>query len=150
MTTLRFTRKPFRDSINNMVDDFISDLPAMFHNVNNPETKGFVPVNVQELDNSYKLEVVAPGFEKTDFKVNIDQNLLTIEADASASLSTPSNGAVKQIRREYSYRSFKRSFTIDEKIDATAIEASYINGILTLNLPKKEVVKASATEIAIK
>jgi HSP20 family protein len=56
----------------------------------------------------------------------------------------------KQIRREYSYRSFKRSFTLDEKIDATNIEASYINGVLTLNLPKKEVVKASATEIVIK
>ena len=56
----------------------------------------------------------------------------------------------KQIRNEYSYRSFKRSFTLDEKIDATNIEASYINGVLTLNLPKKEVVKVSATEIVVK
>jgi len=56
----------------------------------------------------------------------------------------------KQIRREYSFRSFKRSFTLDEKVDATNIEASYINGVLTLNLPKKDTVKASATKIVIK
>ena len=55
----------------------------------------------------------------------------------------------KQIRREYSYRSFKRSFTLDEKIDASGIEAKYVNCVLTLNLPKKEVVKASAQEITI-
>jgi HSP20 family protein len=56
----------------------------------------------------------------------------------------------KQIRNEYGYSSFKRSFTIDSTIDATNIDASYINGVLTLNLPKKEVVKASAKEIIIK
>ena len=56
----------------------------------------------------------------------------------------------KQIRKEYSYRSFKRSFTIDEKIDATAIEASYVNGVLRLNLPKKAEVKEAAKDITIK
>ena len=157
MTTVRFTRKPFRNSFNTMVDDLFADLPVVFRNVNNPETKGSVPVNVQELDNSYKLEVVAPGFEKADFKINIDQNLLTIEADSSTSLRADSvkedssaSLTAKQIRREYNYSSFKRSFTLDEKIDATNIEASYINGVLTLNLPKKEEVKASSTEIIIK
>ncbi|MBO9658830.1 MAG: Hsp20/alpha crystallin family protein, partial [Chitinophagaceae bacterium] len=57
--------------------------------------------------------------------------------------------ANKQIRREYSFRSFKRSFTLDEKIDAAGIEAKYNNGVLTLNLPKREVVKASAQQINI-
>jgi HSP20 family protein len=93
------------------------------------------------------LEVIAPGFEKTDFNINLDQNLLTISAEKKDDVKQENE---KQIRREYSYRSFKRSFTLDEKIDATNIEASYINGVLTLNLPKKEVVKAKATEITIK
>ena len=53
------------------------------------------------------------------------------------------------IRPEKYVRSFKRSFTIDEKIDATNIGASYVNGVLTLNLPKQEPVKAPATEIVI-
>ena len=56
---------------------------------------------------------------------------------------------VKQIRKEYTVRSFKRSFTIDEKVDTNSIEAKYVNGVLTLNLPKKEQVKASAQEITI-
>ena len=148
MTNVKFNSKPFEGSFNTLVDDLLSELPGLFKNeFNNVERKGFIPVNVKETDKSYLLEVVAPGFEKTDFKVNLDQNLLTISAEKKDEVKQENQ---KQIRREYSYRSFKRSFTIDEKIDATNIEASYINGVLTLNLPKKEVVKASATEIIIK
>ena len=55
----------------------------------------------------------------------------------------------KSIRREYSYRSFKRSFTLDDKTDGTNIDAQYVNGVLTLNLPKKEVVKPAVKEITI-
>src|SRR5690606_40898300 len=106
-----------------------------------------VPVNVKETEKSYLLEVVAPGFEKNDFKVNLDQDLLTISAEKNSEAKAENE---KQVRREYSFRSFKRSFILDEKIDATNIEASYVNGVLILNLPKKEAVKASATEIVIK
>ena len=148
MTNVKFNSKPFEGSFNTLVDDLLSELPGLFKNeFNNVDRKGFIPVNVKETDKSYQLEVVAPGFEKTDFKVNLDQNLLTISAEKKDEVKQENQ---KQIRREYSYRSFKRSFTIDEKIDATNIEASYINGVLTLNLPKKEVVKASAKEIVIK
>lgn len=148
MTNVKFNSKPFAGTFNNLVDDLFAELPVLFKNdFNNAERKGFVPVNVKETEKGYELEVVAPGFEKTDFKVNLDQNLLTISAEKKDELK---NESQKQIRREYSYRSFKRSFTLDEKIDATNIEASYINGVLTLNLPKKEVVKPSTTEIVIK
>ena len=148
MTNVKFNSKPFEGSFNTLVDDLLSELPGLFKNeFNNVERKGFIPVNVKETDKSYQLEVVAPGFEKIDFKVNLDQNLLTISAEKKDEVKQENQ---KQIRREYSYRSFKRSFTIDEKIDATNIEASYINGVLTLNLPKKESVKASATKIVIK
>ncbi len=148
MTNVKFNRKPFEGTFNTLVDDLFTELPALFKTeFNNGERKGSVPVNVKETDKSYQLEVVAPGFEKTDFKLSLDQNLLTISAEKKNEEIKENE---KQIRREYSYRSFKRSFTLDEKIDATNIEASYINGVLTLNLPKKEVVKASATEIVIK
>ena len=149
MTNVKFNRKPFEGTFNTLVDDLFTELPALFKtDFNNVDRKGFVPVNVEETDKGYHLDVVAPGFEKADFKVSLDQNLLTISADKEDGFGSASQE--KQIRREYSYRSFKRSFTLDEKIDATNIEASYINGVLTLNLPKKEVVKASATEIVIK
>lgn len=148
MTNVKFNSKPFAGTFNNLVDDLFAELPVLFKNdFNNAERKGFVPVNVKETEKGYELEVVAPGFEKTDFKVNLDQNLLTISAEKKDELK---NENQKQIRREYSYRSFKRSFTLDEKIDATNIEASYVNGVLRLNLPKKEAVKQSATEIVIK
>lgn len=152
MTNVKLIRKPFAGSFNSFVDDFFSDLPVLFKDVNINETKGFVPVNVKETDKSYQVEVVAPGFEKTDFKLNIEHDLLTIEADKKndPDRNREKEGNEKHIRREYSYHSFKRSFTLDEKIDATNIEASYINGVLTLNLPKKTDVKIPATKIEIK
>ncbi len=154
MTNVKFNRKPFEGTFNNLVDDLFTGLPAFFKNeFNNGERKGFIPVNVKETEKTYQLEVVAPGFEKTDFTVNLDQNLLTISAEKKEEVKEDCFVSVsqeKQIRREYNYRSFKRSFTLDEKIDATNIEASYINGVLILNLPKKETVKTSATKIVIK
>jgi HSP20 family protein len=148
MAYVKFTRKPFDETFTNLVDDLFTELPAMLGNsFNNTVRKDSVPVNVKETETSFQLEVVAPGFEKTDFKVNIEQNLLTISAEKKSEVTEDKE---KQIRKEYSFRSFKRSFTLDEKVDATGIEASYVNGVLTLNLPKKEAVKQSATEIVIK
>ena len=148
MTNVRFKAKPFEGTFNSLVGDIFTEFPALFKNdFNNTDRKGSVPVNVKETDKSYQLEVVAPGFEKTDFKINLEQDLLTISAEKKIENKEESH---RNVRREYSYQSFKRSFTVDEKIDATNIDASYINGVLLLNLPKKEVVKASATEITIK
>ena len=148
MTHVKFNRKPFEGSFNNLVDELFTELPGLLKSeLNQNLNKGFIPVNIKETEKSYQLEVVAPGFEKTDFKINLDQSLLTVSAEKKEEVKDEKQ---KQIRREYSYQSFKRSFTVDEKIDATNIEASYINGVLILNLPKKEVVKASATEISIK
>ena len=111
-----------------------------------------VPVNIKESANGYILEVVAPGFEKTDFKVNIDNNVLTVSVEKKSEENKEGVGKAtseKQIRKEYSFRSFKRSFTIDDKIDATAVEASYVNGVLILNLPKKAEVREAVKDIKI-
>jgi len=153
MTLVKLNRKPFEGSFNNFVDDLFTELPALFKNdFNKPESRTTIPVNVKETEKSYRLEVVAPGFEKNDFKVNLDQNLLTISAEKKDDPDSNRDKEENQqfIRREFSQRTFKRSFTIDDKIDATMIDASYINGILVLNLPKKEEVKAPVTNIEIK
>ena len=147
MTHVKFNRKPFEGNFNSLVDDLFTELPVLFKNeFNQTLRKDFIPVNVKETEKNYQLEVVAPGFKKTDFKINLDQNLLTISGEKKNEVKENE----KQIRGEYNYHSFKRSFTVDEKIDATRIDANYVNGVLTLNLPKKEEVKASATEITIK
>ena len=146
MTHVKFNRKPFENSLSGFVDELFTDLPVLFKN-EVPGWKGFVPVNINETENGYSIEVVAPGFEKTDFKINLEQNVLTISAEK---MNESNKETGKQIRREYNFKSIKRSFTIDEKIDASAIEATYVNGILTLNLPKKEIVKPMTQEINIK
>ncbi len=146
MTMVKFNRKPFERNLNSFVEDFFTEFPSLFGNEAATQWKGYAPVNITENEKGYSLDVVAPGFEKTDFKVNLDQNTLTVSAEKKDELKQENN---KHIRREYSYRSFKRSFTLDEKIDAAGIEAKYVNGVLTLNLPKKEIVKPAAQEINI-
>lgn len=145
MTLVKFNRRPFDRTFNNLVDDFLSDLPV-FNGESKREWKGFVPVNVTETEKGYNIDVVAPGFEKADFKVTVDDQILTIAAEKKSETAEDNQ---KQIRKEYNYRSFKRSFTLDEKTDAAGIDAKYVNGVLTLNLPKKEEVKTPAQQISI-
>jgi len=148
MAHTKFHNKNFDRSFDNMVDELFGGLPVVLNDGYNFLTKqGYVPVNINEVENGYLLEVIAPGFEKSDFKVNLDNNVLTISAERKLEEKSQTD---KQIRKEYSYRSFKRSFTIDDKIDATGIEASYVNGVLKLNLPKKAEVRDAAKDITIK
>jgi HSP20 family protein len=147
MTQVKFSRNPFETTFNGFVDNLISEMPVLFKNSNNQaQWKAVAPVNIRETEKNYSIEVAAPGFDKADFKVSLDQNILTISAEKKDEVK---NEGEKEIRKEYSYRSFKRSFTLDEKIDAAGIEAKYVNGILTLNLPKKEEVKSASKEISI-
>jgi HSP20 family protein len=120
-------------------------MPALGKNIRE-DLFGFPPVNISENNLAYHLELAAPGMEKTDFKVTLDGNILTISTEKKAETKDEN---VKNIRREFSYKAFKRSFTVDEKIDAANIAAKYENGILKLELPKKEETKAVAKEISI-
>ena|SRR5947207_15379094 len=129
-----------------LLDNFFNEIPTFFRDDLSSYAKDFIPVNVKKTNDAYQLEVVAPGFEKNDFKINLDKNILTVSTEEKNEAKEESG---KQIRTEYSYRSFKRSFNLDEKIDSEKIEAKYVNGILTLNLPKKVEVKASTKEISI-
>src|ERR1700704_6979162 len=82
MTQVKFNRRPFETSINNLVDDLFSELPVLFKNGDGQsQWKGFAPVNIKETDKNYNIDVIAPGFEKADFKVNLDQDVLTISAE---------------------------------------------------------------------
>ncbi|MDD2793756.1 MAG: Hsp20/alpha crystallin family protein [Sediminibacterium sp.] len=103
-------------------------------------------VNIHETSDAFHLELNAPGRDKADFKINVNNGLLTISYEKKEETEQKD---YKTIRREFSYRSFKRSFTIDETIHADAIEARYENGVLKLLLPKKEEVKLSPKEISI-
>lgn len=98
-------------------------------------------VNVRETADEFSLEVAAPGLQKEDFAVELHDNILTISCQKQAEKTTeqPEN-APKYTRREFSYMSFKRSFALPEDmVQADKIEAKYENGILHLQLPKRQV-----------
>ena len=98
-------------------------------------------VNIKETENSYKVEMAAPGMKKQDFKIELDNNVLTISSEKSEE-SQEGNGNERYSRREFSYQSFQRSFTLPkEVVDEDKIEAHYREGVLQLNIPKKEKAK---------
>ena len=108
-----------------------------------------VPVNITETDNSYEMQLVAPGLKKEDFKVNLEGDLLTISYEHKEENSTENKGG-RWLRKEYRVQAFSRSFTLDEKLDSNKISAQYRDGILHLNLPKKEGAQRLFKTIEIK
>ena len=103
-------------------------------------------VNIHETADAYHLELNAPGREKSDFTIHVDKGLLTIGFEKKEDTEQKN---YKTIRREFTYRSFKRSFSVDDTINADAIQASYENGVLKLLMPKKEDLKISPKQIII-
>ncbi|HYE55645.1 MAG TPA: Hsp20/alpha crystallin family protein [Chitinophagaceae bacterium] len=136
----RVNNRPVHRSFS-LFDELFNEFPAKFESrLNLP------PVNIHESDNAYELELSVPGRNKEDFKISLENGLLTISYEKKEENTQNGN---KTIRREFSYQSFKRSFTLDDKINTENIQASYENGILKLQLPKKEEAKPFRKEISI-
>jgi HSP20 family protein len=148
MTLLKVNQKPFEKTFNSLFEDLFQNLPNTIagNDWNNQFSNDFVPVNIRETGDAYILDVIAPGMEKSDFKVNIEKNLLTISAEKKSEVK---NENEKMIKREFSSRSFSRSFKLDETIDSSNINAKYDQGVLNITLPKKEEVKLVPKEINI-
>src|SRR5688572_20049376 len=143
MTVVRFKSKPANSvAFNNLLSDVFPQFPSSYRE----DFKQAVPVNIRETATSYLLDVIAPGLTKEDFQIKLEDNLLTIVVDKKEEAEKEGE---KYIRREFKFQVFKRSFTLDEKINAEEISAQYVNGILTLNLPKKEEVKPTTKQITI-
>jgi HSP20 family protein len=140
---MTLVKQNFRN-LNNIFDEFFA-APSNYNRElfgNNP------PVNVHENEEGYHVEVVAPGLAKEDFKVQLEKGLLTISYEKKTENNTEDK-TYKTHRREFSVSSFKRVFSVDEKIDADNIKAKYENGVLQLLLPKKEEVKVAPKAITI-
>lgn len=119
----------FNDSF--LSDRFIARVPA---------------VNVAETSEAYHIEVAAPGLDKGDFKLNIDGEVLTISAEKK---TENTNESKKYSKREYSYTSFTRSFTLPESIDHNSIDANYKDGVLQVVIGKKEEAKVASRLIEV-
>lgn len=144
--TLVKVNNPINRSFDGLMNEIFNDLPLTFGKTLREDVLHFPPANIIEKSDRYQIELAVPGMDKGDFNVKLDEKLLTISAEKKTEKTSETD---KLIRREFSNKSFKRSFTIDEKIDSANISAKYENGILTLELPKKEDVKNGSKEITI-
>ncbi len=133
-------------SLGGFIEDFFQNGKVFTDDLWN-EDKMHVPVNIKETDSSYQVSVIAPGLNKEDIHLHLDKNLLTISFESKKEENTEENG--KLLRSEYKFRSFKRSFTLNDKINTANIEAKYQDGILNITLPKKELTEPESQTIKI-
>lgn len=108
------------------------------------EFKTPVLVNTKENKESYILEVAAPGFEKEEFNINVENQTLSISVEKKSNVSEQNADNDRYNRIEFHFSAFKRSFQLPKTVDGTKISASYKNGILYVLLPKQEEAKAKA------
>jgi HSP20 family protein len=97
-------------------------------------------VNISENDEAFRLELAAPGMAKQDFNLELDNGVLTISAEEQKENEKKENGG-RFTRREFSYTSFKRAFSLPDTVEVDKISAEYKEGVLMINLPKREDAK---------
>ena len=100
-------------------------------------------VNIIESEETFALELAAPGKAKEDFLIELDNDILSISSENKNSEDKMAEDR-KFTRKEFNYASFKRAFNLPDSVDSSKISASYTNGVLEINLPKKEEAKVQA------
>lgn len=151
MTIVKW-KKPYTNGVTNNPAVFNSAFSNLFENFLGDdfltkEYASFVPaVNISEQDGKYTLELSAPGFQKEDFKLEIAKGVLTISGEHKTESETTEK---KFTRKEFSYGSFQRSFSLPENINEDAVEAKYENGVLKITLTQLEDPKKAPKEIKI-
>ncbi len=130
----------FSNHVPSMFDRFFEGDLFDWSNRNFSITNTTLPsVNIKESADQFTVEVAAPGFGKDDFKLELNHNLLTISSEKKLEKETKEGEQFS--KREFSYQSFSRSFTLPQIADAENIAANYENGILKIEIPKKEEAK---------
>ena len=120
-----------------LVSDFWGEdlFPAFEQNWNQTPA-----VNIIEDDKQFKVEVAAPGLSKENFKVHVEKNVLEISSERKDEAETKND---KYIRREFSYSEFRRTFSLPSSVDAEKINASHKDGVLTVEIPKRDEAKVN-------
>lgn len=127
-----FIAKDFDHFINDFFNRGINDILGA------DSVKSTPAVNISETEAAYQLALAAPGYEKEAFTIDLDKHQLTISvAEKTEEATTKEN---KSLRREFKYAAFSRSFKLPQNIVEDEIAASYVNGILTLTIPKAKKV----------
>ncbi len=142
MTLVKVNNRPF----GNLFNELLNDLPSTARTFGQ-ELFAFPQTNIHETPDAYHLELIVPGRTKEDFKIQVEQGLLTISFEKKEEPVQAED--YKTLRREFEFKSFKRSFSVDDKVAVDGIQAKYENGVLKLLLPKKEESKQIAKQINI-
>ncbi|MEN7548571.1 Hsp20/alpha crystallin family protein [Rapidithrix thailandica] len=145
MGTLMKTNGGFFPDFPTIFEDFFNrDWTNRFANAPVPERGTLPSVNVKETDKSFELEVAAPGMDKKDFKIELDNDMLVISAEKEQKTEEKEG---KYTRQEFSYSSFRRSFTLPERmVEIEKITANYKEGILYLHIPKTNEAKTKPVQ----
>jgi HSP20 family protein len=135
MKLVRWNTEPaFPDLFNRFLNDD-------FENYFGKRNCGYLPAaNVIEKEDSFEVEFAAPGLNKEDFKINVENNVLTVSSEKE---QVKEEKEKNYTRREFAYGAFTRSFALPKTIDIDKIGAAYENGILKVTLPKKEEAKTT-------
>jgi HSP20 family protein len=129
-------------AIPSLLNDFFTDdwLDSSLSNWRSTGTT-LPAVNVRETNDDFRIEVAAPGMKRDDFKVELDNHVLTISSEREQKQEEKDNQG-NYTRQEFSYQSFQRSFSLPkDKIEGEKISARYEDGILHITVPKKETAK---------
>lgn len=138
MTLIKRTNNLFPNVPTFFDDFFVKDLTG-WSNTNNSYGTSLPAVNIKEDENAFNVEVAAPGLSKEDFKIEVENDVLTISADKELKNETED---AQYSRREFRYGSFKRNFTLPENVvDVERVKANYESGVLNIQLPKREEMK---------
>ncbi len=135
MTLIR--RESNAPTWSNFFNDIINrDWYDWSHQNYSPTNTTIPSVNIKEDTNGFEVEVAVPGFKKEDFKIELNNSLLTIKSEKKEEKECKNDECYT--RREFSYQSFSRSFTLPVTVESDKINAQYDNGILKVILPKRD------------
>jgi HSP20 family protein len=143
MTIMKY--KANRPVLRSLLDDFWGT--SVFDDTLLDDKKWMPAVNVKETDESFIVELMAPGFNKEDFQVTTENGLLTIAAKVETEDEEKNENYT---RREFNFTSFSRSFTLPENIELENINAKYDKGMLVLVLAKTPLPQSKKLQIEIK
>lgn len=140
----RTGRRSTFPSWSSWIDDVLNNDHESVFNTNFNEGITLPKVNIKETENDYFLNMAVPGMKKSDFHINIENEMLSVSTEVKEEEEVEGE---TYTRREYGYASFKRTFSLPESVDEAKIKANYVDGILNIQLPKKEEAKPKPTRI---
>ena len=133
---IRKKQSPFTGIWSNILDQDFFGMPSYEHAAHT-----LPKVNIIEDDNGFKIELAVPGFEKNDFNIEVDDDVISISLEKEIDATTTYN------KREFNFGSFKRAFNLPESANSAKISANYKSGILNILVPKKEEAKPIPSRI---